>query len=49
MINYAASINQNTENNIEKEQAKKEIAENPDSNINGSEKLDVQFREILRR
>lgn len=53
MINYAASINQtenqNAETNVETELVKKDATENQENNINGSEKLDSQFKEILRR
>ena len=54
MINYAASINQKENNNekitVENDHNKKEVVENLESaNVNASDKIDIQFREILRR
>lgn len=54
MINYAASINQkentNENNNVENQHNKKETLEIEAPNAgNASDKLDVQFREILKR
>ena len=54
MINYAASINQkentNEPNTVETEHIKKENLESEATNAgNASDKLDAQFREILKR
>lgn len=55
MINYAASItekeNKNENSNNENEQNKKQINEAPETNANqnASEKLDCQFKEILKK
>ncbi len=52
MINYAASLNikdnPNSQNDIEKENANKEVNDNRVNNINNlCQSLDIQFREVL--